>query len=58
MQGEKEMKEKVSTPTEWKVSTPTLSWKGGGHRYWLTYWQTDQAAKIQEFQMLYGTKKG
>ena len=46
MQGEKEMKGKVLTPTEWKVSTPTLT-------YGLTDWRSH---KLQELHMLYGTK--
>ena len=48
MQGEKEMKGKVSTPTD------RLSWKGGTDGR--TYGQTDQTDRLQEFHMLYGTK--
>ena len=47
MQGEKEMKGKVSTPTH------RLSWKAD---IW-TDKQTDQTDRLQEFHMLYGTKK-
>ena len=57
MQGEKEMKGKVSTPIEWMVSTPRARCQGGRHTDILTDGQTDQPTRVLEFHMLYGTKK-
>ena len=56
MQGEKKMKGKVLTPTEWKVSTPTLCWKGSGQTDWRMDGLSDQGTRLQEFHMVYGTK--
>ena len=50
MQGEKEMKGKL---TQCRHSAGT---GGGGQTYILTYGQTDQATRLLEFHMLYGTK--
>ena len=52
MQGEKEMKGKVSTPCQHCAGTG-----GGGHTDWHTYGLSDQPTRVLEFHMLYGTKK-
>ena len=52
MQGEKEMKGKVSTPCQHRVNT-VLGQEGGDRR---TDILTDQATRLLEFHMLYGTK--
>ena len=51
MQGEKEMKGKGSTPCRHCAGT------GGGGTDIRTDGQTDQATRLLEFHMLYGTKK-
>ena len=59
MQGEKEMKGKVSTPCRPSVDPVSTQCRhsagtGGGDRH--TDGLTDQATRLLEFHMLYGTK--